>query len=311
MTDTRRAARLQRIVFAHSGAIDTSVAIPWLAAEHGAEVIAVTVDLGQKKEWLEEMRDRALANGAVRAHVVDMRDEYARDYLIPGLRAGMLGVDPVSTAATLAGPLVAQTLVSLAQIEQTRAVAHGEPGGDAAPLARTVHAIDPALTLFAVPAAMATRHGESLVAPRAAGSLPAEAAFVDIAIDRGVPTGVNGVAMPWADLVGSLDIIARAHDVGPSPLVLLNVAHQALRKTVLADDAERFGDRVAAEYQRMLRDGSWFSAMRRALDSYVDVLQQGVGGIVRLKLSNGACTVVDCQLATAPAAPTIISLTKA
>jgi argininosuccinate synthase len=267
------------------------------------------MDLGQKKEWLEAVRDRALATGALRAHVVDVRDEFAREYLVRALKAGLLGPDPASMAAALAGPLVAQTLVSIARIEQARSVAHGDPDGAAAPLARTIHAIDPGLTMLAVPASMTSHHDDGFVWSRTSAMLPAEPAYVDIAIDRGAPTGVNGVAMPWGDLVGSLDIIARAHGVGPSPLVLLDVAHQAIRKAAVAIDAERFGIQVAAEYLRMLRDGSWFSPMRAALDAYVDTLQQRVGGVVRLKLFNGTCTVVDCQ--PLPATPATIPLTKA
>ena len=68
---------MERIVLAYSGGLDTSVAIPWLKERYHAEIIAVTMDLGQGKE-LEAVRDRALAAGAVRAHVLDLREEFAR-----------------------------------------------------------------------------------------------------------------------------------------------------------------------------------------------------------------------------------------
>jgi argininosuccinate synthase len=310
MTDPRKTPALRRIVLAHSGGLDTAVAIPWLAATHGAEIIAVTMDLGQKKEWLEEVRDRALASGAVRAHVVDVRDEFARDYLVRALKAGLLGPDAPSMASALAGPLVAQTLVSIAKIEQARIVAHGDPEGRAAPLAKAIAALDPALTLLAVPPAMVLVRDAAAAPSRTAALPPAEPAYLEVALERGVPTGINGVAMPWPDLVGSLDIIARAHGVGPSPLVLLAVAHRALQHAAIASDAERFGARVTAEYQRLLRDGSWFSALRAGLDAYVDKIEEPVGGVVRLKLFNGACTVVEARAAAA-VAPTIIPMAKA
>ena len=66
-----------RIVLAYSGGLETSVAIPWLAEKYGAEIITVTMDLGQGKE-LDDVRDRALASGALRAHVLDLREEFAR-----------------------------------------------------------------------------------------------------------------------------------------------------------------------------------------------------------------------------------------
>jgi argininosuccinate synthase len=316
MTEPRRPDG-ERIVLAHAGGLDTVVAIPWLAETYRAEIIAVTVDLGQKKEWLEEARDRALATGAVRAHVVDRRDEFARDYLARGLKAGLFQDDPAAITETLARPLIAQTLVSIAGIEQSRAVAHGDRGGSGgASLAKAVRALDPGLTLLAVPAsmsrprdersAMTNAQEERPVPFRTAAAWPAEPAYVDVALQRGAPTGINGVSMPWTDLV---DILTRAHGVGPSALVALDVAHRALEAATISSDAERFGGEVAREYVRMLGDGSWFSPMRQALDAYVDKIQEHVAGIVRLKLHQGDCAVVECQVAK-PSAGGVIPVNK-
>jgi argininosuccinate synthase len=311
MTETRTADGIERVVLAQAGGLDTAVAIPWLADTYRAEIIAVTIDIGQRKEWLEEVRDRALATGAVRAHVVDVREEFARDYLVRGLKAGLFRDDPSSMIETLARPIIAQTLVSIAGIEQARAVAHGDRGGSGgAALATAVRALDPALSVLAVPSSMSTPRDDRAELSKLATAWPDEPAYVEIAWQRGAPTGVNGVAMPWLDLVDSLDILARAHGVGPSPLVALDVAHQALEKTTISSEAERFGERVADEYFRMLRDGSWFSPLRHALDVYVDTIQERVGGIVRLKLFQGECTVVECHVSTPPAS-TIIPVAKA
>jgi argininosuccinate synthase len=307
---THRTHGVERVVLAQAGGLDTVIAIPWLADTYRAEIIAVTIDLGQRKEWLEEVRDRALANGALRAHVVDVRDEFARDYLVRGLKAGLFGDDPAATTETLARPIIAQTLVSIAGIEEARAVAHGDRGGSGgAALGRVVRALDPALTVLAVPASMSLPRDDRAEISRIPAALPDEPAYVDIALQRGAPTGVNGVAMPWLDLVESIQILARAHGVGPSPLVALDVAHRALEQETLSNDAERFGSRIKDEYIRMLHDGSWFSQMRHALDAYVDKIQERVGGVVRLKLFKGACTVVECQVAT-PSKPTIIPVAK-
>jgi argininosuccinate synthase len=157
---------------------------------------------------------------------------------------------------------------------------------------------------------MAASSDAAVGSARTAVSPPAEPAYLEIALERGVPTGINSVVMPWADLVGSLDIIARAHGVGPSPLVLLDVAHRALQQAAISADAGRFGAQVAGEYLRILHDGSWFSPMRAALDAYVDKIQERVGGVVRLKLFNGACTVVDARVA-AMSTPAIIPMAKA
>jgi hypothetical protein len=78
---------IKRLVLAYSGGLETSVAIPWLAEKYGAEIITVSMDLGQGKE-LDDVRDRALASGALRAHVLDLREEFARDFILPALQAG-------------------------------------------------------------------------------------------------------------------------------------------------------------------------------------------------------------------------------
>jgi argininosuccinate synthase len=115
---------MERIVLAYSGGLDTSVAIPWMAERYDAEIIAVTMDLGQGRE-LEDVRDRALATGAVRAHVLDLREEFARDYALRALKAGALYEDRYPMAEALGRPLIAQKLVEIAALEQATAVAHG------------------------------------------------------------------------------------------------------------------------------------------------------------------------------------------
>src|SRR5438046_10195337 len=118
---------MERIVLAYSGGLDTSVAIPWLKEKYNAEIIAVTMDLGQGKE-LEEVRDRALATGAVRAHVLDLREEFSRDYILPALKADAIYEDRYPMATALGRPLIAQKLVEIAEIEQATAIAHGCTG---------------------------------------------------------------------------------------------------------------------------------------------------------------------------------------
>jgi argininosuccinate synthase len=137
-------------VLAYSGGLDTSVAIPWLAETYGAEIIAVTMDLGQGKE-LEEVRDRALATGAVRAHVLDLREEFARDFILPALKADAMYEDRYPMATALGRPLIAQKLVEIAEIEQATAVAHGctGKGNDQVRLDLTTRALSPKLKVIA------------------------------------------------------------------------------------------------------------------------------------------------------------------
>ena len=120
-------AEKRKIVLAYSGGLDTSVAIRWLQERYEADIVTLTIDLGANPD-LEDARERALAIGAIRADVVDLREEFVRDYVWPALQAGALyeGVYPLATA--LGRPLIAKHLVRIAQEEDAFAVAHGCTG---------------------------------------------------------------------------------------------------------------------------------------------------------------------------------------
>ena len=141
---------MQRIVLAYSGGLDTSVAIPWLAERYDAEIIAVTLDLGQGRE-LTNVRERALAVGAIRAHVVDVREEFARDYILPALRAGAIYEHRYPLATALGRPLIAKHLVRIAEMEGAVAIAHGctGKGNDQVRLDVSARALNPAITVIA------------------------------------------------------------------------------------------------------------------------------------------------------------------
>lgn len=141
---------MERIVLAYSGGLDTSVAVPWLAERFNAEVIAVTLDLGQGRE-LDDVRERALAVGAVRCHVVDMREEFAREYILPALQAGALYEGRYPMATSLGRPLIAKQLVEIAEIEAASAIAHGctGKGNDQVRIDVSARALNPAMRVIA------------------------------------------------------------------------------------------------------------------------------------------------------------------
>lgn len=161
---------MNRIVFAYSGGLDTSAAIPWLAEHFHAEIVAVTLDLGQGRE-LDDVRERALAAGAVRAHVVDAREELASDFILPALRAGAVyeGRYPLSTA--LGRPLIAKHLVEIAHIEGATAVAHGcaHKGADRRRIEISARALDPSLQVIASADLWSPTHEETVAYARSRG----------------------------------------------------------------------------------------------------------------------------------------------
>jgi argininosuccinate synthase len=118
----------KRVVLAYSGGLDTSVAIGWIAAETGCEVVAVAIDVGQGGEDLDVIRQRALDCGAVEAVVVDARAQYAEDYCLPALRANALYMDRYPLVSALSRPLIVEHLVAAARTHGATTVAHGCTG---------------------------------------------------------------------------------------------------------------------------------------------------------------------------------------
>jgi argininosuccinate synthase len=141
---------MDRIVLAYSGGLDTSVAIPWLAETYGAEVVAVTLDLGQGAQ-LDGVRERALQTGAVQAYVIDVREEFVQEFILPALQAGAIYEDRYPLATALGRPLIARKLVEVAHAEGASAIAHGctGKGNDQVRIDVSARALDPAMKVVA------------------------------------------------------------------------------------------------------------------------------------------------------------------
>jgi len=140
----------QRVVLAYSGGLDTSVAIKWIKEKYNMDVIAVTADVGGDRD-LEAVREKALNVGAVKAVVVDARDNFVRHFAFPALQADAVyqGVYPLATA--LSRPLIARLLVDVAEKEGATAVAHGctGKGNDQVRIDVGVAALGPHLKIIA------------------------------------------------------------------------------------------------------------------------------------------------------------------
>src|SRR5438270_10835161 len=115
-----------KLVLAYSGGLDTSVAIRWLK-DQGYEVVALTIDLGEKKD-LDAIQERALRVGASTAYVVDGKVPFVRDFIWPSLQAGAVYEKQYPLATALGRPLIAAILVQIARREGARGSAHGCTG---------------------------------------------------------------------------------------------------------------------------------------------------------------------------------------
>lgn len=116
-----------KVVLAYSGGLDTSVILKWLIDTYNCEVIAFVADVGQKEE-LHGIEERALATGASKVFVEDLKEEFVRDYVFPAMRANAVYEGMYLLGTSLARPLIAKRQIEIARMEGADAVCHGATG---------------------------------------------------------------------------------------------------------------------------------------------------------------------------------------
>jgi argininosuccinate synthase len=338
---------MKRIVLAYAGDLASTVALAWLRQQPGTEVVTVTLDLGQGPE-LAVVREQALAMGALRAHVIDAREQFAVAFVLPALQAGAFAAD-ARTSVAIARAVVAQRLVEIARMESASAVAHasGRASETGRLLDTAIRTLDPSLEII-VPSRSADLSDEDLVAyaraagihapqasanwidanlwtrmiglagdaepdeeayvlTRSADEAPESPAWLELEFAAGVPIRTNGVEMSFTELIESVETIAGAHGIGRSRAAdgsciieapasaVLSAAHAALESASLGPDLAAMKGAMAVAYGRHLAEGRWFGESKLAIDAFVRIVQRRVSGSVRLRLSKGACQVVECQ----------------
>ncbi len=141
---------VKKVVLAYSGGLDTSVILKWLKNEYGCEVITFTADIGQAEE-LEHLREKAIATGASKVYIEDLREEFVRDYVFMALKANAIYEATYLLGTSIARPLIAKRQVEIAQIEGADAVAHGATGkgNDQVRFELTFYALNPYIRVIA------------------------------------------------------------------------------------------------------------------------------------------------------------------
>jgi len=142
---------VKKVVLAYSGGLDTSVIVPWLVENYGCEVICFCADIGQGESELEGLEEKAMASGASKVYVEDLRHEFAKDFLFPMLQSGAVYERQYLLGTSIARPIIAKWQVAVAVAEGADAVAHGctGKGNDQVRFELTYKALNPTLKVIA------------------------------------------------------------------------------------------------------------------------------------------------------------------
>src|SRR6266571_180559 len=243
MSDARVGEPIKRVVLAYSGGLDTSVILRWLIETYACEVVAFCADLGQGEELLP-VRDKARRTGAASVHVVDLREEFVRDFIFPMLRGAAVYEGAYLLGTSIARPLIAKRQVEIALEEGADAVAHGATGkgNDQVRFELTYAALAPQLRV---------------IAPWREWSLNSRSALLEFARAHDIPVPVTAerpysmdrnlfhisyeggiLEDPWTEPPDKMYLLTQSPEAAPDVPVVLEVEFEA-------------GDPVAVDGRRL------------------------------------------------------------
>jgi argininosuccinate synthase len=169
--------KIKKIVLAYSGGLDTSVIIKWLKEKYDCEIIAFAADVGQGQE-LDPVREKALATGASKVYIEDLREEFVSDFVFPMLRANAFYEHDYLLGTSIARPLIAKEQIRIANMEGADGVSHGSTGkgNDQVRFELAYHTLNPEIII---------------VAPWREWDLNSRSALIDYAVAHGIPVPVS------------------------------------------------------------------------------------------------------------------------
>src|SRR5918996_964972 len=255
-----------KVILAYSGGLDTSVCIRYLQTLHKLDVITVTVDCGQHDDF-KEIERKARAIGAIKHVHIDAREEFARDYIVPSIKANGLYQGKYPLATALARPLIAAKAVEVAKKEGATAIAHGctGKGNDQIRFDVTMRALGPNLKIIAP-----IRDLNQYVNDKA---------------------GAHGVGI--VDHIEDRVVGIKSREVYEAPAAVAIIeAHKDLEKMVLTNHELAFKQMVDNQWSWLAYSGLWQDPLRVDLDRFIDSTQNRVSGKVRLKMQKGSLRVV-------------------
>jgi argininosuccinate synthase len=128
MALTNNKKDIKKVVLAYSGGLDTSAIMPWLKENYDCEVVAFAADVGQGDEELEGLHDKAMSSGASECHIVDLKEEFVRDFIYPTITTGAVYEGEYLLGTSMARPVIAKAQVEIARKVGADALSHGCTG---------------------------------------------------------------------------------------------------------------------------------------------------------------------------------------
>ena len=120
--------KVNKVVLAYSGGLDTSAIIPWLKENYDCEVVAFAADVGQGDEELEGLKEKAIATGASECYIVDLKEEFVKEYIFPTITTGAVYEGEYLLGTSMARPVIAKAQVEIARKVGADALCHGCTG---------------------------------------------------------------------------------------------------------------------------------------------------------------------------------------
>src|SRR5918998_931001 len=308
-----------RVLLLYSGGLDTSVMLKWIQDEYEAEVVALTVNLGQPGEDYDVIRGKALHLGALDCHVIDAREEFARDYVLPAIKANALygGGYPLFTA--LGRPLIAKLAVEYARLSGCDTIAHGctGKGNDQVRIESTVIALDPSMKIIAPvrgwqmgreeEIAYAREHGIPVKGGTEAPPYSIDDNLWGRSSEGGRPVALNGERLGLVELLERAGEIGARHGVGivdhiedrivglkvrdlyevPAAAIVLT-AHKELEKLVGTIHQNTFKPRLDEHWAYLVYAGLWYEPLLSDLNAFMDAVNEQVTGEVTVRLYKGS-----------------------
>ena len=173
---------INKVLLAYSGGLDTSAIVPWLKENYHCEVICFVADVGQGADDLEGVEQKAIASGASKCIVKDLKEEFVKDYVYPTLKTGAIYEGTYLLGTSMARPVIAKAMVEAAMAEGADAIAHGctGKGNDQVRFEGAVAALAPQLKVIAPWRIWTMRSREELLNYLSERNIPCKASITKI-----------------------------------------------------------------------------------------------------------------------------------